>query len=616
MLLRNDLAYAAEEFRVVRATHFLALRTAIGIVLVLLAGMAQAEDVNDDSPIFVSEAEPLLAEVDLNSSTESWPIKSRPLLRRDAAEKPATKPEDPRDVKLRELESRLDEAERELSETRAARVKAKDRKITVSKELRVTATGAGAADEEYKTDTERMENLEQRFRSLESQVQAGTAGKKKEETYPTFRVTGFLQLDSAWYDQDPLNIQTVGNAQDGSGFRRARLAVLGKAAPKTLYQLEVDFATAGRPSFFDNYVEQEDIPFLGAIRVGQYLQPFSVDAMSGFRNLPFLERSLPFLTFVPFRRVGVMASNNSEDELTYWAVSGFRTGGFNNAPLGDSEFATDIGNVGGYSFSGRLTHLLIYEDDDHNIWHVGGAYDYSRLGANNAVGSGTPGNAGGGPAPFYQARTTPEFGPLGQVQNQQNFGSAVNFTPTFIDTGKYQAESFQLLGAETVYQDGPFSAQAEFMATDVESVAGTVWYTGAYVEAMYRLTGEHRPYDKKLAALKNVVPFKDFLSFGKEGGGVRGWGAFELAGRVSYVELRNPNSLNGHYYNSVTNTFNAPASSGAVGNGTLTDTTLGLTWFTTAHSKLQFNWIHAFLHNRVKGHSQADLFVSRVQVDF
>ena len=131
MLLRNDLAYAAEEFRVVRATHFLALRTAIGIVLVLLAGMAQAEDVNDDSPIFVSEAEPLLAEVDLNSSTESWPIKSRPLLRRDAAEKPATKPEDPRDVKLRELESRLDEAERELSETRAARVKAKDRKITI-----------------------------------------------------------------------------------------------------------------------------------------------------------------------------------------------------------------------------------------------------------------------------------------------------------------------------------------------------------------------------------------------------------------------------------------------------------------------------------------------------
>jgi phosphate-selective porin OprO/OprP len=587
---------------------------AIGIAVILVVGTVRAEDASDDVLLLASETESLLAENDPSYSTESWPIKSRPVLRRDAAAKPATPPpEDPRDVKLRELESRLEETERELGEVRAARKK--ERKISVSKELRVTATGA--ADEEYKTDTERMENLEQRFRSLESQLQAGAPEvEKKKETYPTFRVTGFLQLDSAWYSQDPLNIATVGNAQDGTGFRRARLAVLGKVAPKTLYQLEMDFATAGRPSFFDNYVEQEDIPILGAVRVGQYLQPFSVDAMSGFRNLPFLERSLPFLTFVPFRRVGVMASNNSEDELTYWAVSGFRTGGFNNAPMGDSQFATDIGNVGGYSVSGRLTHLLIYEDNDQEIWHVGGAYDFSSLGANNAAGSGTPGNAGGGPAPFYQAKSTPEFGPLGQVQNSQPFGSAVNFTPTFIDTGKYQAHSFNLMGAETVYQDGPFSAQAEFMATEVNSAVGPIWYTGAYTEFMYRLTGEHRPYDKKLAALKNVVPFKDFLSFGKEGGGVRGWGAFELAGRVSYVELRNPNSLSGHYYNSATNAFTASAASGAVGNGTLTDTTLGCTWFLNGHAKVQFNWIHAFLNNRAKGYSQADLFVSRVQVDF
>jgi phosphate-selective porin OprO/OprP len=69
----------------------------------------------------------------------------------------------------------------------------------------------------------------------------------------------------------------------------------------------MDFAAAGRPSFFDNYVEQEQLPILGAVRIGQYLQPFSVDAMSGFRNLPFL-------AFVPFRRVGAMASNNREPQ--------------------------------------------------------------------------------------------------------------------------------------------------------------------------------------------------------------------------------------------------------------------------------------------------------------
>lgn len=520
--------------------------------------------------------------------------------------------EDARDAKMRELEARLEATEEQLSTLK--RLTAADSAAESHEESDSLFGVQQVADEEYRTDTERMENLEQRFRQLESKVQAG--GEKKKESYPSYRITGFLQLDSAWYAQDKLNTATVGDAQDGTGFRRARIAVLGKVASKTLYQLEVDFAAAGRPSFFDNYIEQEDLPFFGAIRAGQYLQPFSVDAMSGFRNLPFLERSLPFLAFVPFRRVGIMASNNSEDERTYWAYSGFRTGGFNNAPLGDSQFGTDFGDVGGYSFSGRVTHLLVYENDEKQLWHIGGAYDYSQLGANDAVGSGTPGNAGGGPQSFYQARATPEFGPLGQIQNSQNFGSAVNFTPFFIDSGRYAAHSFNLVGLETVFQNGPFSFQSEWMLTEVNSVAGPIVYHGAYAEFMYRLTGEHRPYDKKLAALKNVIPFNDFISSGKEGLGVKGWGAWELAGRLSYVELRNPASLNGHYYDSVTNTFTASSAKGAVGNGTLVDTTLGGTWFINSHAKFQFDWIHAFLNNSAKGFSQADLFVTRVQVDF
>ena len=183
--------------------------------------------------------------------------------------------------------------------------------------------------------------------------------KSEKSEYPTFKTTGFLQLDTGYYSQDQNNIATVGDAQDGTGFRRARLAVQGKVAEFTNYQIEVDFATAGRPSFFDNYLEQGNIPVLGTVRAGQYLQPFSVDAMSGFRNLPFLERSLPFLAFVPFRRVGIMASNSSDDELTNWAYSVFRTGGFNNAPSGDSRFATDFGDIGGYSFSTRATTAAV-----------------------------------------------------------------------------------------------------------------------------------------------------------------------------------------------------------------------------------------------------------------
>ena len=456
-------------------------------------------------------------------------------------------------------------------------------------------------------------DFSKRLTDVEKQLKKrDEADAKKASEFPTHRITGFLQLDTAYYSQTPKNIATVGDAQDGSGFRRARFAVNGKVAEFTTYQLEMDFATAGRPSFFDNYVEQGNLPFFGDVRAGQFLQPFSVDAMSGFRNLAFLERSLPFLAFVPFRRVGIMASNGSDDDRTHWAYSVFRTGGFNNAPLGDSRFGTDFGDIGGYSFSTRVTHLLYYDEfaEDRYLWHVGFSYDYSQLGANDATGSGTPGNAGS-PKPFYQARTTPEFGPLGYPDLPSSFGSSVNGTPLFVDTGRYQARNFNLVGLETVFQAGPMSFQSEYMATVVDSVVGPVFYQGAYAEVMYRLTGEHRGYDKKLASLKNPVPFADFIPLKRDG--IRGWGAWGIAARWSAVDLTNPSKLDGHYYDSASNTFKGTSKAG---NGVLNDATLGLTWYMNAHTKIQFNWIHAMLNNTAKGFSTAELFVGRVQVDF
>ena len=212
--------------------------------------------------------------------------------------------------------------------------------------------------------------------------------------------------------------------------------------------------------------------------------------------------------------------------------------------------------------------------------------------------------------------TGPEFGPIGDGIDTApaTFGpvsyAGEHHPPNFIDTGRYQASSFNLLGAETVYQAGALSMQAEFMATEVNSVVGPIWYTGAYTEFMYRLTGEHRGYDKRLGALKSVIPFTDFISTKR--GGIHGWGAWEVAARLSYVDLQNPASLNGHYLSGTNNS----------GNGTLTDSTLGISWFLSAHTKMQTNWIHAWLDNTstvggtTHGYSQANFLVSRLQIDF
>ncbi len=257
---------------------------------------------------------------------------------------------------------------------------------------------------------------------------------------------------------------------------------------------------------------------LARCALGNSVSRFSVDSLTGFRNLTFLERSLPFLAFVPFRRVGIQSSVLSDDEDTSLAYSVFRTGGFNNAPLGDDRFATDFGDVGGYSFSTRITHLLMYDDlaGDRYLWHIGGGYNFSQLGANDAIGSGVAGNAGS-PKPFYQARTTPEFGQLGYPELSQPFGFAVNGTPVFVDTGRYEAEFFNLFGVETVYQSGPWGFTSEWMATVVESVVGPVYYQGAYAQLAYRLTGENRVYDKKNGTLGKLVPFADFIPLKRDG---------------------------------------------------------------------------------------------------
>jgi phosphate-selective porin OprO/OprP len=55
-------------------------------------------------------------------------------------------------------------------------------------------------------------------------------------------------------------------------------------------------------------------------------------------------------------------------------------------------------------------------------------------------------------------------------------------------------------------------------------VSGDPSFWGGYIVASYVLTGEHRPYDKKVAYARRILP-------------QRAIGAFELVGRYSHVDL-------------------------------------------------------------------------------
>lgn len=435
-------------------------------------------------------------------------------------------------------------------------------------------------------------SAEERLAALEKSL----GSTKEHPSFPSVRLSGFFHYDAGNSSQDATNRAALGDIQDGVGFRRARLQAVGSVAEFTNYSIEMDFATAGRPSFMDVWGEQTHVPFFGAIRIGHYRQPFSMDSLTSVRQLDFLERSLPFQAFVPFRRDGIMAYDKSESEMTTWAYGVYRTGGFANAPLGDTRFATDIGDNGGYSFSGRATHLLYYDEptDGRYLLHVGGNYNYSRI---------TSTAAGGG---VYRARAIPEF----FVGDPAGGGLTAAGTPFFVDTGALSADSYNLYGLELAGQYGAAHFQAEYMATSVDqNVGASAFYDGAYVQGGYFLTGESLTYNRTVGVFDRIVPFTEFFSLGRNSG-FCGWGAWEATARWSYVNLNDPNAL-------AAVAPGPPTTAPVPGNpGRLNEVTLGLNWYWNTYAKVQLNWIHCALDNGLTGNSNCDIYCARFQVAF
>src|SRR5262249_51180109 len=144
---------------------------------------------------------------------------------------------------------------------------------------------------------------------------------------------------------------------------------LGNLTEFTRFSVEFDFAIVGRPSFLDVWGEQTEIPFFGTVRIGHFRQPTTMDGLTSIRHLDFLERNAAFQGLDPFRRTGIMAYRVSEDEMSTVAYSVYATGFtfWNGASttyqtIGDSRFATEIGDSGGVSTAIRATHLLYYDE--------------------------------------------------------------------------------------------------------------------------------------------------------------------------------------------------------------------------------------------------------------
>ncbi len=109
----------------------------------------------------------------------------------------------------------------------------------------------------------------------------------------------------------------------------------------------------------------------------------------------------------------------------------------------------------------------------------------------------------------------------------------------------------------------------------------------------YFLTGEHRPYRRDAGIFDRVHPATEVLAACDGGSVPRGPGAWEVAFRVSHIDLDD----------------------GPVQGGRQTDLTWGVNWYLNPYFRVQTNYILAMLDGPT-GRTSANLFGLRIGFDF
>jgi len=451
-------------------------------------------------------------------------------------------------------------------------------------------------------DRQRMEALEKKI----EQLQAAQNTYKEEQTADVHGFRGYwkdhLYLETndkniilaigARFNLDAASIngnhdlnEAVGKQFDGTDVRRFRLHLYGTFYDDIFFKLQPDFSVAskteqatnsGAPTATTSAYNQgltvglkdayiaflHDVP--GAtVRIGHYQEPFNLEEIDNDQDYTFMERGLND-AFAPSYQVGIMAYHPILDKrMTWWA--GFFRATDNPESLQDKGYVAGTNTAfsqfdGGYDATVRVTGLPVYEEDGNKLIHLGFS------------------------ATVRDPKTPVDFAAKPEMYLASNF----------VNTGPLKASQVTLQNGEFRGIYGPYAVLSEVTAAEVNRLGtGDCYFNGGYVDASYMLTGEHLGYDRATGYDDRLIPFHPLGSY-KDG--QRGWGAWQLAARFSWIDL----------------------SSGSVQGGRLEDETIGLNWYLSPNVRLMFNYVLANLNDAPKAphNGVCNIFGMRLGIDF
>jgi phosphate-selective porin len=295
-------------------------------------------------------------------------------------------------------------------------------------------------------------------------------------------------LDYTFLSQDEENVEQVGVQEDAFDVRSGRVQARGNLFADRVrpWRYLFSFEYKGFDSEPDETWNITDLAVtipvgvVGELTIGKIKEPFVHEMVGDAANLPQVERILnPFFSS---RNVGLRWNRLADSERMTFALGVFNDWWVADIPLDES----------GTQVAARMTRLIWTDYSGARYFHVGGAYRYN--GADNG-------------SLRYKGR--PES----------------NVTDNYVDTGNFPASHGNHYGLEALWNAGAYSVTAEYVFAKVATPeANDPGFYGAYVTLGWVVTGEHRPYDKKVGYARRVLP-------------TGRWGSFELIARLGILDL-------------------------------------------------------------------------------
>ncbi|MDB5396504.1 MAG: Phosphatespecific outer rane porin OprP Pyrophosphatespecific outer rane porin OprO [Rhodospirillales bacterium] len=365
-------------------------------------------------------------------------------------------------------------------------------------------------------------------------------------------LTGGFQGDVGYYPGFEAKSKVVGPQNLNSGFnaRRARIGVTGRAGGDFTYTFIYDAGNSSDAT--PKGIETAQVNYVGikglSVDFGYSNTPFTLDQATSSYDTLFMERATPS-NIATALNTGDNRSNFGAKYFTdrYW-IGAYVTG----PAVGDAHGVAE--RIGAFQ---RATYQVL-QDPNYTL-HVGVAADELLKAPNTGPNTANAISLSDQPELRVDTTTFANTGTLGTVANPV--------------TGA-QIYDFELAGN---YQN--FFFQGEYFHYDIERRGlKTAEFDGAYGQAAWTITGESHKYVPSSGSYARIVPDHAFSP--KDGY----WGAWEVAGRVSYVDLTS-NFTAGL-------PISATSQPSAIVGGRQTSYTVGLNWYPNSYLRFELDYLH------------------------